>query len=36
MKPEKPLVIESATGGFGSGGGGGSAASSSDAPTPQQ
>ena len=36
MKPEKPLVIESATGGFGAGGGGGSAASSSDAPTPQQ
>ena len=36
MKPEKPLVIESATGGFGSGGGIGGGASAADSATPQQ
>jgi pilus assembly protein CpaC len=36
MKPEKPLVIEGATGGFGSGSTMGGGASSSDAAAPQQ
>ncbi len=36
MKPERPLVIEGATGGFGTGSGGASAAASTSDSTPQQ